>query len=479
MKAKDFDIKLPAFVDRTVHINDYGAKPYAYSYEDSNNNAAAINRAITYVSEKGGGVVVIPEGIWYTAPIEIKSDVCLKLMKNAVLKFSKDYRQYPLIKTSYEGQDCIRTISPITADHAINIGITGEGTIDGSGDMWRPVKQFKLTEKQWNNLLSKSQYVIQTKEGGIWFPTETSFKGNEANIQFDADKCIMTDDTLSEATVSPDEEKALKEAAPYYDFYRPVMVSLRYCKRVLLDGVTFMNSPAWNIHPYFCKNLTVRNVKINNPYYAQNGDGIDIESCNKVHIHDCIFETGDDAICVKSGKNAVARQIEGPCENVYIHDCIVNEGHGGFVIGSEMSRGVKDVLVEKCTFIGTDVGVRMKSAVGRGGTVENIEIRDINMTNIKGEAIILSMSYVLNSLNRNEEINSIDESDIPHFTDITMDNINCMGAKIPVKVDPVSTRNDTIKNIKISNSNFAASGDCVINGDKDSVEFINTEFVKF
>ena len=164
---------------------------------------------------------------------------------------------------------------------------------------------------------------------------------------------------------------------------------------------------------------------------------------------------------------------------MYIHDCIVNEGHGGFVIGSEMSRGVKDVLVEKCTFIGTDVGVRMKSAVGRGGTVENIEIRDINMTNIKGEAIILSMSYVLNSLNRNEEINSIDESDIPHFTDITMDNINCMGAKIPVKVDPVSTRNDTIENIKISNSNFAASGDCVINGDKDSVEFINTEFVKF
>mgnify|MGYP002585737556 CR=1 FL=1 len=360
MKKVNFDVKLPAFVDRIVYVDNYGARPYCYTIEDASRNADAINRAINYISEKGGGTVVIPEGIWFTAPIEIKSDVELRIEKNAILKFSKDIDQYPLIITNYEGQECIRAKSPITAENAINIGITGGGVIDGSGDLWRPVKQFKLTDRQWEALMKKSQYTIDTKEGGIWMPTESSFKGNEHNIQLDA-------------------ENALEKASEYYDFYRPVMVSLRHCKRILLDGVTFMNSPAWNIHPFFCKNLTVRNVTVSNPYYAQNGDGIDVESCKKVHIHNCTFETGDDAICLKSGKNAVARQIEGPCEDVYIHDCLVNKGHGGFVIGSEMSRGIKNVLVENCTFLGTDVGVRIKSALGRGGVIENINVKNIKL----------------------------------------------------------------------------------------------------
>ena len=360
MKKVNFDVKLPAFVDRIVYVDNYGARPYCYTIEDASRNADAINRAINYISEKGGGTVVIPEGIWFTAPIEIKSDVELRIEKNAILKFSKDIDQYPLIITNYEGQECIRAKSPITAENAINIGITGGGVIDGSGDLWRPVKQFKMTERQWQELMKKSQYTIDTKEGGIWMPTESSFKGNEHNIQLDA-------------------ENALEKASEYYDFYRPVMVSLRHCKRILLDGVTFMNSPAWNIHPFFCKNLTVRNVTVSNPYYAQNGDGIDVESCKKVHIHNCTFETGDDAICLKSGKNAVARQIEGPCEDVYIHDCLVNKGHGGFVIGSEMSRGIKNVLVENCTFLGTDVGVRIKSALGRGGVIENINVKNIKL----------------------------------------------------------------------------------------------------
>ena len=435
MKKVNFDVKLPAFVDRIVYVDNYGARPYCYTIEDASRNADAINRAINYISEKGGGTVVIPEGIWFTAPIEIKSDVELRIEKNAILKFSKDIDQYPLIITNYEGQECIRAKSPITAENAINIGITGGGVIDGSGDLWRPVKQFKLTDRQWEALMKKSQYTIDTKEGGIWMPTESSFKGNEHNIQLDA-------------------ENALEKASEYYDFYRPVMVSLRHCKRILLDGVTFMNSPAWNIHPFFCENVTIDNIKVRNPYYAQNGDGIDVESCTNVHIHHSVFETGDDAICIKAGKNAIARTIDGPCSNIYIHDCVVNEGHGGFVIGSEMSRGVKDILVENCTFIGTDVGVRIKSALGRGGVVENITIRNIDMVNIKGEAVILTMGYVLNLLNRNETIAMDNEEDVPYFRNIDMDGIVCTDCKEFAKIEPLNGRPDTIKDVVINKQKF-------------------------
>ena len=226
-----------------------------------------------------------------------------------------------------------------------------------------------------------------------------------------------------------------------------------------------MNSPAWNIHPIFCKNLTVRDITVSNPYYAQNGDGIDVESCHNVEIYNSTFETGDDAICIKSGKNAEARTFEDPCENLYIHDCIVNEGHGGFVIGSEMSRDVKNILVENCTFAGTDVGIRIKSAMGRGGVVEDITIRNINMIDIKNEAVILTMGYVLNLLDKNETIAQVDESDVPYFKNILIEQIECNGCDTAVKIEPISGRENTISDITIKDSMFAANKENVINGE--------------
>ena len=446
MDKADFNVKIPEFENRCVCITDYDAVENASEIEDSKRNAQAINNAIDDVAKDGGGTVIIPQGLWITGPIRFKSNVRIYLQKQAVLKFSKNMEEYPLILTNYEGQECIRTVSPITADHADNIAITGFGVIDGSGDLWRPIKQFKLTEKQWKALMKKSQHVIDTKEGGIWLPTESAYIGNEKNIQ-------------------KDEPDALKKAEEYYDFYRPVMVSLRHCDRVLLEGVTFMNSPAWNIHPFFCSNLTVRNLAVKNQYYAQNGDGIDVESCNGVHIHDCVFETGDDAICIKSGKNAEARTFEGPCENVYIHNCLVNEGHGGFVVGSEMSRGVRHILVEDCTFLGTDVGCRFKSAMGRGGVVEDIEINNINMVNIKEEAITMMMSYALNLLNRNETIEQNSEEDVPYFKNIHFDNIKCLDAGMAVKIEPMNGRPDTISGITLHNSWFRSERENKIEAD--------------
>lgn len=431
MLNANYNVKVPEFAAAEVNIRDYGAVDATLDIETARQNAKAIQTAINEISDKGGGTVVIPAGIWGCTPIQLMSGVNLHLESRAVLKFLKSKEDYPLVITNYEGQEAIRTVSPILAERAENIAITGEGLIDGSGDEWRPIKDFKVTARQWNELLKKSSYVIETKEAKIWMPTQTSFEGNEKNIQ----------GTTAEA---------IAQAADYYDFYRPVMVSLRYCRNVLLQGVTLTNSPAWNIHPFFCENLTVEQVRIENPYHAQNGDGIDVESCTNVHIHHATFKTGDDAICLKAGKNAVARQITGPCGNIYIHDCLVQEGHGGFVIGSEMSRGVKDILVENCTFLGTDVGVRMKSALGRGGVVENITVRGINMVNIKEQAIILSMSYVLNSLNRNESVGMVDEDDIPFFRNIQMDEITCLGCKQFVKVEPLAGRADTIANVVIN-----------------------------
>lgn len=408
-------VNTPTFKDVVYNILDYGAKPTV-----NFNNKEAIQKAIDECSNNGGGTVLVPNGYFYTGPINIKSNVNLHLADNAFIQFSKSKEEYPLIWTDYEGQKRIRTVSPLTIDNAVNVAITGNGVIDGNGELWRGVKKWKLTEKQWDKCLAKSDYIIKTKETEIWYPTKTIYDG------------IMVGEP------NYDDPNALEKASPYYDMYRPVLLSIRKSENVLIENITIQNSPAWNIHPWFCKNLKLENVTVKNKFSAQNGDGIDIESCEYVEVSNCVFEVGDDGICVKSGKNAEARQFYGPCKNVWIHDCKVFDAHGGFVIGSEMSRGVSDVLVENCTFIGTDIGVRFKSAIGRGGVVENIHIENINMANIVEESFIFTMGYVLKLLenfNEQEIGSSTIKEDIPEFKDIYIKNVECNGAKLGIKIN--------------------------------------------
>ena len=425
-----FSVNIPTISDKEFDLRAYGAVG-----DGRASNTEAFRNAIETAAAEGGKVIV-PNGIWLTGPIRLYSNVELHLQDNAVILFDKNPEEYPLVVTDFEGITRIRTKSPIYAENAENIAITGHGIINGNGHLWRPVKEFKMTARQWKELLGKSPYVIESKEGGIWFPARNMF------------------DTAITGEIYPGDydtfEEALAAASPHYDFYRPVMVSLRHCRNILIEDVTLQDSPAWNVHPYFCEHLTVRGVRIINPAYAQNGDGIDVESCRYVHIHHSEFQTGDDGICLKSGKDREARKLLKPCEDVYIHDCKVGMSHGGFVIGSEMSRGVRNVLVKDCTFIDSDVGIRFKSAMGRGGVVEDIYLEDILMIGIKKESLTMTMNYVLNTVSGDHPVvQSTDPQDIPTFRNIELKNCICRDEDAYYVIQPMSGYPDTIQDIRI------------------------------
>jgi polygalacturonase len=362
-------VKLPAFRKDTIHIKRFGARPDGLFL-----NTQAITAAINECHRKGGGVVVVPSGLWLTGPLTLKSRVNLHLTAGATLLFTADFSQYPLVVSSWEGLPQMRNQSPISATDAEDIAITGKGIIDGNGDKWRMVKKEKLSESNWEKLLLSGGLL--NKDSNIWYPTESSLKG-----------AAFT----NPGVITPDKDAAFY--ASVKDFLRPNLVVLTRCKRILLDGVTFQHSAAWGLHPLMSTDITVRNISVKNPWYAQNGDGIDVESCRNVIIEHSVFDVGDDALCMKSGRDEEGRKRAMPTENVRIRNCTVYASHGGFVIGSEMSGGVRNIDVSNCTFIGTDIGLRFKTTRGRGGIVEDIRISDITMIGIPGEAILFDMYY--------------------------------------------------------------------------------------
>ncbi|MGO4876122.1 glycoside hydrolase family 28 protein [Pedobacter psychrotolerans] len=353
----------------TTSIVAFGAKGDGIAL-----NTESINKTISSVSQKGGGVVVIPSGLWLTGPIELKSNVNLHLKRDAILQFTADFNQYKLVEGNWEGRPAWRNQSPISGTNLENIAITGTGIIDGNGGAWRMVKKDKLTESQWKNLVASGGIVRE--DGKMWYPSAKTVKGSN---------------TKNAGVI--ESGKTAKDYEDIKDFLRPNLLVLTNCKTILLEGVTFQNSPAWNLHPLLCEDLTLRNLQVKNPWYAQNGDGVDVESCKNVLIEGSTFDVGDDGICIKSGRDEAGRQRGVPTENVIVRNNVVYHAHGGFVIGSEMSGGAKNIWVYDCSFIGTDIGLRFKTTRGRGGIVENIYVNNINMIDIPGEAILFDMYY--------------------------------------------------------------------------------------
>ena len=405
------EIKAPIFPDFTINIKDFNAIG-----DGKTLCTEAFAKAIEALSVKGGGKLLVPAGVWLTGPIELKSNINLHLEVGAVIQFSGDDTLYPIIKASFEGLETMRCQSPLSAINATNIAVTGNGVIDGNGQFWRPVKRAKVTESQWKEILKRPGGVVSKKD--YWVPNEGYAKAEE--------KSNMN------VVIAETEE----EWNEYKRFLRPVMVNFINCKNILLKGVIFQNSPAWNLHPLMCENIIIDNVLARNPSYAQNGDALDLDSCKNALIINSKFDAGDDGICIKSGKDEDGRKRGMPCENVVVDGCTVFAGHGGFVVGSEMSGGVKNIKVQNCQFLGTDVGLRFKSTRGRGGVVENIFIDRISMMDIKTDAITFNMFYGGKSV-----VETIEDDDLPDnltkmkvdettpvFRNINIENIICNGA---------------------------------------------------
>lgn len=421
-----------AIPDRSVNLKDFGAVSDGITL-----NTEAFAKAIAALASKGGGHLIVPEGIWYTGPIVFEDNIDLHLDRGALVLFSENLADYPVMKSDWEGLTTYRAMSPLTARDKKNISITGEGTFNGNGQMWRPVKKMKMTEPQWKKLI---QTGCVNEKGDIWFPNENVLK-------------VYGSKELQEKVHSGDPQ-ALEVA---HDFLRPVLVSFIKCTNVLLQGVTFENSPAWNVHPLLCENLIVDNVNIRNPWYAQNGDGIDIESCTNVLLVNSSFDVGDDAICLKSGKDKDGRERGIPSSNVLIEGCTVYHGHGGFVIGSEMSGGCKDIVARDCVFIGTDVGLRFKSTRGRGGVVENIYVDNIKMTDIPGEALIFDMYY---GIKPGAPVPPVTE-ETPSFRNIFINDVVCRSAGRAALFNGLPEM--PMKNVVIENSRFRADKGFLLN----------------
>lgn len=383
-------------------------------------NTEAFAKAIKAASEAGGGKLVVPPGIWLTGPIRLCSNLELHLERGALVKFSGDFRLYPLTVIDMKGEKEVDSTSPIFGKSLENVAITGDGVFDGHGDAWRPLKKGKLSDADWKQLI-KSGGVLNEK-GDTWWPSQGAMAG-EKLVEGLREKNSLN----------------LEDYEPAHQFLRPKMLRLIGCKRVLIEGVTFQNPPSWTMNPALCEDVAIRKVEVRNSPDAQNSDALDLESCRRAIISDCTFDAGDDGICIKSGKDAAGRRIGVPTEDVLVKDCVVYHAHGGFTIGSEMSGGVRNMLVTNCLFMGTETGLRFKSTRGRGGVVENIFITDIRMTDIPGDAINFNMYYggksPLEETGATEtDVRPVNEG-TPQFRDIHIRSVICRGAKRAVVLE--------------------------------------------
>ena len=392
-KQIEQSIKAPEFAARDFLITKYGASTKASAVK----NQKAINKAIEACSKKGGGRVIVPAGTFNTGAITLLSNVNLVVEKEAVLQFVFEPDLYPIVPTRWEGIDCWNMSPCIYAYKQQNIAISGEGIIDGGG-----------SNETWWPMNGKPQFGYK--------PGMISQRGGSRARLF----------KQAEDGVPMDERRFDKN-----DGLRPQLINLNQCENLLIENVTLLRSPFWVIHPLLCKNVTVRGVKITND--GPNGDGCDPECCDGVLIENCFFNTGDDCIAIKSGRNNDGRLWGLPSQNIIIRNCTMHNGHGGVVIGSEISGGCRNVFAHDNVMDSPDLErvIRIKTNTCRGGIIENIYARNIKVGVCQESVLKINLDYEPNEVCcRNYP---------PTVRNVYMENVTCEKSKYGVQIIALDT----------------------------------------
>ena len=389
----------PVFPKKDFAITEHGAQEGG-----SDNCKAAFDAAIKACSDSGGGRVIVPKGKYLTGPIHLRSNVELYLADGAEIIFSDRFEDYlPVVPVRVGGIEIMNYSPLIYAKDCTNVAITGKGKLNGNAAKW--------------------------------------WKWKESGAHFKAD--LMS--TPVEKRVFGTPEAGI----------RPNFLCLYGCKNVLLEGFTIGSGPNWTIHPVYSENITIRHVNVDTD--GPNNDGIDPDSCRDVLIEHCTFSTGDDCVVLKSGYNEDGWRVGRPTENVIMRHCSSKHGHGGLVIGSEMSGDVRNVFMHDCQFDGTDRAIRIKSKRGRGGVVEKVYARDIKAKNMQYEFAILNMDY---SADKNAAAND----KLPVFRDMCFERIE--GDDAPVAIRITGEAESPIENIRFGKMKLAAKSGVIASHSK-------------
>lgn len=414
-------VTAPVIPSLTVSLADYGGKGDGYTL-----NTDAFARALDDLERRGGGHLIVPEGVWVTGPIALRSNVDLHIVRDAIILFSPDKSLYPILPPD-EGTGGKLCTPPISATHISNFSITGQGVIDGNGEAWRPVKRFKVSDAEWTKMKRLKLKEVTEEGRQLFYP--------------------MIGNTADEPQTR-----------------RPRLLRFIGCSNFMIQGVVVQNSPSFHVNMILCDHFILDGIMVRCPWNAQNGDGIDLSSCHHALLTGCSVDAGDDAICMKSGIGDVGRS-RGATHDIIIDGCTVFHGHGGFVIGSDTSGGMDNIMVRRCRFIDTDTGIRIKSGRDRGGLVSNVWIEDIVMCDIAEEAILFDCYYQEKVGDARDAEAKPVTADTPRFRDICIKNIVCTDASRAILVKGLPEM--PVANVSISNSSFSALSGAVVNHARD------------
>lgn len=419
-KEIDARIKAPVFKEKVY-------KAAVKTTNTAKKNQQIINQTIAKCSKAGGGKVVISAGKYMTGPVTLQSNVNLCVEKDAELVFAFDRSLYPLVYTRWEGLDCWNYQPCVYAIDCKNIALTGEGTINGNG----------------TDGTKKADGTVE-KEGNWWY-----MKGmKEHGFHQGVDEWQGTAKEGPRAKLIKMSDNNVPAAERKFGMgggLRPQLVNFVRCENVLIENVRLLNSPFWVIHPMFCKNMTVRGAYIYNE--GPNGDGCDPESCEDVLIEGCTFHTGDDCIALKSGRNGDGLRANIPCKNIIVRKCKMEDGHGGVVIGSEISGGCDNIFAEDCDMDSPNLDrvLRIKTNTCRGGINQNIFMRNIRVGQCKEAVMRINLVYEPNEI--------AERGHIPTVRNVYMENVTCKKSKYGILLNGLE-ESSQIYNINVKNCSF-------------------------